>query len=139
MQNKSIILKLCGMSESEYSELVFNSAFAYLEDYFPGDTWGQGILSRSSHFWMWWTTQWDRRDGLFIINNGLSSLQENLSREKKHLQELYINHHSISSINCYPSKIVMELSYDLMITEMNKEASQCNSVPSSVNSLLNSE
>lgn len=124
METKDLLCKHMNMSADEYSQLVFDNAYAYLNRIIPNDQLGMDLLTKSKAFWAWWQNQWNRRDRIFIREIDLHDVQHIVSPDASTLmRELYFETHSVEGITVFPSRMILEESYAVMIGQVFKERS----------------
>src|SRR5665213_3583606 len=114
LTNQEKITRLLGWTEMDYSQFIYETGLGYLESYIPTDRAGIDALSRSKIFWAWWRNHWAIRDANYL------DVLENFSLDNWEI--LYRQVHEIDALtnSIYPSAVVLEDSYAVMIDHFNK-------------------
>lgn len=121
--NETLLMRLMEMSELDYHTHVMDTAYEYLEKNIGKDKFGKNLLLNSKSFWVWWRIQWDRRNRLFINEASLSGVDHIIQPDTRTMiKDLYMETHSVNEIHVYPSRMVMEASYAVMIGKVFDEA-----------------
>ena len=110
-------MSLTGLTESEYNELVFNTAQLYMDGFCPNYPQVVSQIMKSSIFWNWWNRHWEDRDKEFIETwNGMGE-------RKANLLEFYSEAHDWRTLveAVYLSGQVLEQSYAEMFGKVTKE------------------
>ena len=114
--NQQLLMKLMEVSPLEYHNHVMDNAYVWLDHQIGRDIFGKEVMLYSQFFWAWWTNQWNRRNRIFInrlqLNDVKHILQPNVVRA---LKEEYQRVHSVEALNIYPSRVVIEASYAVMV------------------------
>lgn len=115
-QNQQLLIRSMQMSDLDYHNYVMDVAYEYLDHYVGKDHFGKNVLLNSKSFWTWWRIQWNRRNRIFINETRLNEVVAIIQPEdSKLIKELYLEIHTVSEIQVYPNRIVMEQSYAEMI------------------------
>jgi hypothetical protein len=145
---RNSVLKLTGMSEQQYTDMVFNYGHEWINSRVDGDAMGIEVLSCSTHFWDWFCNQWRLADEVWvalhmtgdavldnIIINGWESVSTIAEADKRPFVFEYAQLHHIDNMTTYPNndvwddvtkiineKIAAEVN---AIKEIRKEAKVC--------------
>ena len=108
--NQKIILKALSISEMEYAELIFNSAYEWMRFYFGGE---EALiitgLERSAFFWSWWRNQWQNRDCDFIWLTGFDESTTILDEDTIQItRALYQSHNDVYKLEIKPNRFAMK-------------------------------
>ena len=115
-QNTQLLIRLMEVSELDYHNNLMDIAYEYLDNQVGKDIFGKDVLLRSKFFWDWWKNQWNRRNGILIHRLDLDEVCHILQPKiVRLLRKEYQNIHSVKTLNIYPSRIVIEASYAVMV------------------------
>lgn len=67
-QMRALIMEHCGYTEDELNELIFNTAYRYLEDVLALPAAAISAHTANADFWSWWQLEWNRIDKIFNNN-----------------------------------------------------------------------
>lgn len=115
---KTAIIALLNCTELAYCYFVYNQGLLYLDSYIQDDAYR---LERSPAFWNWWKNQWLLRDEELLIGN-----LENTCIDLRRLVYRDIHNGWKLATQIHPHKIILDLSYAVMIAEVIEEAQQQN-------------
>lgn len=98
--NQKRVREILGITDQEYSAMIFETAFIYL-DQLEVDRESINLLSKSSVWWPWWKNQYYLKDEEFIneYDNGLTN-------NIKYLSDYYFDKHA--NINVVPEKFIFD-------------------------------
>jgi len=118
MKNKQLLLQAMRMHEDKYNTVMYETAIQYLTTILDGDTWAFDKLTKTKMFWEWWKRQWERRENSFSQIHQLYKIDaKDYNEVSEIIHELWLEVHSIESLNIYPNNVVMEATYREMIGE----------------------
>jgi hypothetical protein len=97
------VCQLLNWSADDFNQFFYETAIAYLENYFGNDGEAISKLSRRKEFWKWFRNHWTYRDQVFYE----SFLLDDCAQDFK--LELYHRLHSATVLACdiYPSSTVL--------------------------------
>ncbi len=95
-------MKLTGMSEEQYNELVFTSGIAYAEEFYgTEDTEALSIITGHKGYWDWYRNQFAQIDELFIHRYAQCEANAALMRE------IWQGEHTPDKLDVFPGKMVV--------------------------------
>lgn len=117
---KARVCELLGWDEQQYADFQYECGLRYLRHSIPADNWGQDWLQRAAIFWNWWKNEWCRRDAEFC------EPEEGWHPEllgTENMRRLYHHEHNpiVLASEIYPNRVVLDESYNQMISELIKE------------------
>lgn len=91
------LLKLIGLTEEQYSGVVFNSGIKYAEQYY-NDTDADTLLliTGCKAYWEWYKNQFRQKDEEFMY------LHKNTRSNEKKLLELWLHSHEPEQLKAHP-------------------------------------
>lgn len=113
-KNRQLLIDLMQISEQQYEDKLFNSAYEFLRTQIGHDDWGIQILTSAPLFWRWWTNQWNRRNKILVYDFGLERFAGRTDISA-FVRKQYNEIHEISNLTIRPSKPVIDEAYALMI------------------------
>ena len=114
---KPAILKLIGITELVYAQLVEDLGYQFARHYTLGNEWSVNYLTKTAAFWAWWRSQWQLRDEVFIAdyNDYAGTGSEN------NLFEWWLESHTPQKVESYPSRYIIQQAWALMVEEVDQE------------------
>jgi hypothetical protein len=109
---------LLNLSENDHNDMMLEGALEYLRLYVGDDNWGVEQLRKEPRFWKWWTAQWHRRTRQWLYRHGLTATSRLCREERYELGVEFRALHNTNTLNVYPSNVVMERTYALMLNEI---------------------
>lgn len=98
---RQLIQGNAGISDMEYSEKVFSSAYMYLEICFRATEDEKNKLVKNAWFWKWWMRQWNLREEALV---GRYLIALSFGEAPDLLKEWHKAHAVINLINIIPNK-----------------------------------
>ncbi len=122
--NKQFILKLTGITEDEYNNLILDSGSQLLESIIPNDIDGRKFLLESNDYWQWYIKSFKTRSHLFI-QYLQTEIDDYFSLDVTHIvRERFYYAHSVAGIRSYQKRTpfyIIDAMYKRIIN-VNKEA-----------------
>jgi hypothetical protein len=114
-----LLRELLGISETDYNNLVLDSAVDYLNrNLLSSDTSAKSSMLTATSFWKWWVNQFERRNSIIVYEFGYTEVTRITRDERFHLREVFDAMHSVHAINVWPNRIVIEETYAIMMGEV---------------------
>jgi len=112
--NTGLICKMTGMTKEQYSEAIYWFGMQYLRAILGDDQEDIAMMSTSSHFWKWWTKQWQRTDRIFANEFHLQDYEEAVDAAMREwlFLEYRAAHHGISQ-TIHPNRFVMKQGFQM--------------------------
>lgn len=114
------VAELLGWTKEDHNQYVFDCAEAYLCGFIKDYPQVQSQLMKSSIFWKWWRTHWEKRDLEFIDHcYGTDDTRQDRV-------EIYKEHHDPRTLltAVYLNGQVLEETYAEMISKVTKSQTQ---------------
>jgi hypothetical protein len=111
--NRAQVLKTLGWNELQYGTFQMEQGEAYLRELLNQDDWWIDALIAEKLFWQWWINAWNNRDEWIYLPN-INTFDD--------VEASYRAIHSTQSINCHPSKYVLDEGYKNMMRDIQKNA-----------------
>lgn len=118
--NKAQVIRLLGWSELEYCQHQEAQGIAYLQKIVGADDYGIALQLKNPLFWRWWVNHWNARDAEF--------LEYAPATPTRLRHTLYNQLNDLDGFDFYPHRIIMELTYDAMVSETINQATQIKEV-----------
>ena len=117
--SKDLIMSITGMTAEAYELHKTDTAVDYLNDVLEFDQWGRTQLIQSSHFWLWWNNQWALRNEKLVHDFALDQLStKEVAEYREVVAQTYLDTHQIATLNIYPNRVVMEGTFNKMVSRM---------------------
>ena len=108
------IINAIGMTQDEHSQVIFDRGCEYIEELEPHHQFRMALLY-SPIVWLWWRTQWYRRNAILAHELGYHFSEKALiSRE-------FYKIHNVTGNDIYPARVLLEESYSQMMDDFIKD------------------
>lgn len=115
------ILRLTGLSRSDFNTLFFEQGIEYLKREANYDEWGVNMISQHPMFWAWWKNIWHNKDCGFVFKHKHVNFESLSERGRRNYNDRYRELHHAANIEFRPPKFIISEAYEKLIIELSKK------------------